>query len=342
MRKKKLLVIALIVGALAAYFAFDYYQKIYGKNVLASGAVFIKTNTSLETLSEQLESMVRSKESFLWVAHKKSFTKPKGGKYVISKDMSNNDLVNLLRSGNQTPVTVTFNNQDYLDKFAGRISEQIEADSAALIAAFLDKNFLEKQGFTSASVLGMFIPNTYQLYWNTSAEDFRDRMLREYKKFWNSDRLRKAKDLDMTPAQVMVLASIVQKETAKKSERPRVAGLYLNRIRRGWPLQADPTVIYALKLKKGRDFVVKRVLYADLKLDSPYNTYTNRGLPPSLIAMPDISSIDGVLNAEKHNYLYMCVNVEKFGYHAFAESQAQHNRNAAKYQRWLNQQGILR
>jgi UPF0755 protein len=191
-------------------------------------------------------------------------------------------------------------------------------------------------------MLGYFVPNTYELFWNTSAEKFRERMFKEYDRFWNENRLKKAKVLKMTPDQVMALASIVMKETPKAVEQPRVAGLYLNRIKIGMPLQADPTIIYILKQIHGQDFVVKRVLKKDLKLKSPYNTYLNRGVPPSLIAMPDISAIDAVLNYERHNYLYMCVNVDKFGYHLFASSLKQHNKNARKYQRWLNQQGIRR
>ncbi|CAN0379653.1 unnamed protein product, partial [Ectocarpus sp. 4 AP-2014] len=150
----------------------------------------------------------------------------------------------------------------------------------------------------------------------------------------------KAKALKLSKEDVITLASIVQKETAQKVERPIVAGLYLNRLNNGWPLQADPTIIYCIKEVKGQDYVVKRVLNADLQINSPYNTYKNRGLPPTLIAMPDISSIDGVLNAQKHNYYYMCVNVDKFGYHSFAKTLAQHNRNAAKYQNWLNKKGV--
>ena len=188
----------------------------------------------------------------------------------------------------------------------------------------------------------MYIPNQYEVYWNTSPDKFKAKMLNEYKKFWNESRVAKAKKLGLTKNQVITLASIVQKETAQKSERPIVAGLYLNRYRDNWPLQADPTVIYAIKEQKGHDVVIKRVLNKDLTIDSPYNTYKNIGLPPTLIAMPDISAIDAVLNAEKHNYYYMCASVEKIGYHEFAKTLAQHNRNAKKYQNWINKRGIVR
>ena len=167
-------------------------------------------------------------------------------------------------------------------------------------------------------------------------------MLGEFNQFWNKSRLLKAKKINLTKNEVITLASIVQKETVKKSERPIVAGLYLNRLKKEWPLQADPTIIYSIKQKKGQNYVVKRVLLVDLEIDSPYNTYQRKGLPPSLISMPDITSIDAVLNAEKHNYYYMCANIEKLGFHSFAKTLSQHNRNANKYHRWLNKQGINR
>ena len=188
----------------------------------------------------------------------------------------------------------------------------------------------------------MYIPNKYEIYWNTSPEKLRAKMLSEYQKFWNENRTAKAKKLGLTKDQVITLASIVQKETAQISERPTVAGLYLNRYNDNWPLQADPTVIYALKEKHGHDKVFKRVLNKDLTINSKYNTYKHTGLPPSLIAMPDISAIDAVLNPEKHNYYYMCASVDNIGYHDFAKTLSQHNRNALKYQNWISKQGIKR
>jgi UPF0755 protein len=167
-------------------------------------------------------------------------------------------------------------------------------------------------------------------------------MLISYYKFWNESRTAKAKKLNLSKEEVIILASIVQKETAQNTERPIVAGLYLNRLKRGWPLQADPTVIYCIKEKKGQDFAVRRVLTADLKIESPYNTYKFKGLPPTLISMPDISSIDGILNAQGHDYLYMCANVDKLGFHVFAKSLSEHNRNATKYHIWMNTQRVHR
>lgn len=339
LKKKHIFYIGL---AILVIISTSVYSKIYGDNVQKSGDVYIFTNDSFKQVVEKLSPYLKNPNSFEWVAGLKKYNSPKSGKYRIEEGTSNNDLINKLRIGSQTPVKVSFNNQDTIEKLAGRIANQIEADSLSLLEAFIDPAFLEKNNLNRASVLQIFIPNTYEYYWNTSAVKFRDRMLANYKKFWNSSRLTKAKALKMSPSEVITLASIVQKETAKREERPVVAGLYLNRLKRGWALQADPTIVYAIKQQKGQDYMVYRVLRTDLDIDSPYNTYKNRGLPPTLIGMPDISSIDAVLNPKKHDYMYMCASVDKFGYHEFAKSLAQHNRNAAKYQRWLSQQRIFR
>ncbi len=328
-----------IVGAIIG---FNYYQKIFGKAVTKETILYISSNDSLTDVKKQLSKSIENPENFIWVANKKKFTTPRGGKYILKEGMSMNDLVNLLRSGNQTPIKISFNNQDTLEKLAGRISEQIETDSISLLQTMLDDTFLKTNGFTKKSALGMYIPNSYEFYWNTSAKKFRSKMLREYKRFWNESRIKKAKNLNLTQDQVITLASIVQKETAQKVERPIVAGLYLNRLKNNWPLQADPTIIYCVKQVNGQDFIVKRVLTKDLEIISPYNTYKNTGLPPTLIAMPDITAIDAVLNYKKHNYYYMCASIEKIGFHEFANSLAQHNRNAAKYQRWISNRGINR
>lgn len=323
-------------------FGYNYYQKIFGQAITKEHVLFITSTDSLLDIKKELEAYSNSPETFLWVAAKKNFSKPKPGRYILTEGMSNNDLVNMLRSGRQTPFKLSFNNQDTLEKFAGRIAEQIEADSISLLNSFKDEKFLKENNLNDKSVLQIFTPNTYEFYWTVSPDKFRTKMLVSYKRFWNTNRLQKAKKLNLTKDEVITLASIVQKETAQNSERPIVAGLYLNRLNKGWPLQADPTIIYCVKEVKGQDYVVKRVLTIDLEINSPYNTYKNKGLPPTLISMPDVSAIDGVLNAEKHNYFYMCANVDKLGYHAFAKSLAQHNRNAAKYHQWMNKQKVNR
>ncbi|CAM1333483.1 endolytic transglycosylase MltG [Tenacibaculum aestuariivivum] len=342
MNKKIIYSVITTVILISGVISFNFYKKIFSKAVIKNGAIYIKSNHSFDDLKQQLSDYITKPENFIWVAEKKKFSKPKGGKYLLKKGMSLNDVVNLLRSGKQTPIKLSFNNQDSLEKLAGRISQQIEADSSSLIKAMVNENFLSKNGFNKKSALGMYIPNSYQFYWNTDAEKFVNKMLIEYNRFWNSERLEKAKNLNLSKKEVITLASIVQKETAQKSERPIVAGLYLNRLKNNWPLQADPTVIYCIKQLKGDQFTVKRVLTKDLEIKSPYNTYKNTGLPPSLIAMPDISSINAVLNYKKHNYYYMCASVDKIGFHDFANTLTQHNRNAAKYQYWISQKGINR
>jgi UPF0755 protein len=265
----------------------------------------------------------------------------KSGRFLFKKGMSAFQLVGAIRRN--IPVKLAFNNQERLENLCERVSSQIEPDTTKLLATFRDTLFLKENDFTKDNVFAMFLPNTYEVYWNISAEKFRDKMLGEYKRFWTEERIAKADALNLTPVQVITLASIVHKETVKKSERPTVAGVYLNRLNIGMALQADPTVIYALKLRdKNFDQIIKRVLYNDLFINSPFNTYQNIGLPPGPIAMPDVDAIDAVLNPTKHDYIYFCASVEKFGYHEFASTITQHNVNAKKYADWLNAQGTKR
>ena len=341
--KKLILLIVGLLFILAGVFAFNYYNKIYKPNTVKEGFVYIPTNSDFNQVENLVRPFLKRVKPFTWVANKKNYPNTiKAGKYHIVEGMNNNDLVNLLRSGKQIPVKLSFNNQDTFEKLAGRVSEQIEADSISLLKAFKNNDFNIEAGFNSKTSIGMYIPNSYEFYWNTSAEAFQNKMLREYKKFWNADRIQKAKKLNLSKNQVITLASIVQKETASVKERPIVAGLYLNRYQDKWPLQADPTIIFALKQRSGNDIVIKRVLTKDLVIDSPYNTYKIVGLPPGPIAMPDISSIDAVLNPTKHDYYYMCASISNIGLHEFAKTLSQHNRNAAKYQQWLNKQGVNR
>jgi len=341
--KKKILLILLIIIVIVSFFGYTFYQKIYQKNVSKTSYIYIPTNASFETVSQLLLPHINNINSFKWVAEKKNYpNKIRAGKFKISAGMNSNDLVNHLRGGKPETITVTFNNQDTFEKLAGRISSQIEADSISILNALKNKTFLTKNGFNSNTALAMYIPNSYDFYWNTSAEKFRNKMLTEYRRFWSNSKIEKAKKQNLTPLQVSILAAIVQKETATINERPIVAGLYLNRLKSFWPLQADPTIIYAVKQKKGQDFEIKRVLNADLTIDSPYNTYANFGLPPGPISMPDISSIQAVLNPKKHPYYYMCASVTNIGQHKFAKTLAQHNKNAREYQRWISKQGINR
>ncbi|WP_411031015.1 endolytic transglycosylase MltG [Spongiimicrobium sp. 3-5] len=344
---KKIVLVVVFLGLIAGgAFSYMVYSAIFSPNTSFTNEqafVFVPSDANFEEVANVLQPLLKDIDSFREVAQRKGYMdNVKGGKYALKKGMNNNEIINTLRSNN-IPVKVSFNNQETLANLAGRIAVQIEADSLTLLSAFKDRKFLGDKNFAPDNALGMYIPNSYELFWNTSAADFRNRMHKEYTRFWNQDRKAKARTLGLAPAQVITLASIVHKETVKVSERPRVAGVYLNRLRKNMLLQADPTVIYALKLhSKDFDRVIKRVLYKDLELDSPYNTYKYAGLPPGPIAMPDISAVDAVLNPEAHDYLYFVADVQNFGFHKFAKTLAQHNRNKAQYVRWINAQNVNR
>ncbi|UGU16270.1 endolytic transglycosylase MltG [Sinomicrobium kalidii] len=344
---RKIVVAILLLGVvLGLFFVYRVYTAIFAPNTGFNNEeayVYVPTDAGFPEVREQLEPLLKNSSSFEKVAEKKGYAaNPRPGKYIIKKGMSNNDIVNTLRSRN-TPVMVSFNNQETLEDLAGRIATQIEADSVALLEVFEDNAFLDSIQLDKNEALSLYIPNSYEFFWNTSAEEFRERMLKEYDRFWNEERLAEAKRLNLDKEEVITLASIVQKETTRVDERPRVAGVYLNRLRKNILLQADPTVIYAIKKHTGDfDTVIKRVLYKDLEIDSPYNTYKYAGLPPGPIAMPDISSIDAVLNPERHDYYYFVANINKPGYHKFSKTLAQHNANKREYVNWLNSQSVHR
>lgn len=341
--KKLYVLIFSLVLIIGLVLAFNFINKIYTSNTSKEGYLYIPTNSNFNDVENLVRPFLKRMKPFGLTAKIKNYSKSiKPGKYHIKEGMSSIELVNLLRSGKQTTVKLSFNNQDTFEKLAGRIASQIEADSISLLNAFNENTFLIESGFNQNTAIGMYIPNSYEFYWNTSAKLFRSKMLNEYKRFWNEDRTEKAKNLNLSKIEVIILASIVQKETSFVSERPTVAGLYLNRLNNQWPLQADPTIIYALKQVQGNDVIIKRVLKKDLDIDSPYNTYKNIGLPPGPISMPDISSIDAVLNRNKHDFFYMCASINTPGQHEFAKTLSQHNKNAAKYQNWLNKQGVNR
>lgn len=335
--------LGLLLGGL---FAAMVYRTFFSPNTSFSNEVayvYLPSDAGFGQVMEQVRPLLKDPDAFEAVARRKQYAnRIKGGRYPIEKGMNNNEIVNSLRSRN-TPVRVSFNNQDTPALLAGRIAGQLEADSIALYQAITDPGFLQANGWTPEQALLPYIPNSYEFYWNTPAAEFRDRMLREYQRFWNGQRLEKAQTQGLSPEEVIALASIVHKETARVEERPRVAGVYLNRLRRGMLLQADPTVIYALKKSTGNwDTIIRRVLFRDLEIDSPFNTYKYPGVPPGPIAMPDISAIEAVLNPEKHAYLYFVADTAKPGFHLFAETLAQHNRNKEQYVRWINAQDIRR
>jgi len=254
----------------------------------------------------------------------------KPGKYILKPNMTNLQTIRLLRSGKQAPVNITFNNVRLISQLGEKITSNLAitpGDFDVALAKFIDTN---EYGFDKKNVIGMFLPNTYEVYYDISADGLIKRMHQEYEKFWNENREQKAQNLNLTRKEVSTLASIVQAESIKKEESPIIAGLYLNRLQKGIPLQADPTLVFA-----SGNFGLKRVLNEHKEIDSPYNTYLNQGLPPGPINMPTINSIDAVLNHKDHNYLYMCAKEDFSGYHNFAATLREHINNANKYQRAL-------
>lgn len=331
---KGLVFLIVIIGVVIAFFARNYLyiskpiiKTADGKDV----SLYIPTGADYQYVKNEifLMNVLKSQDAFDWLAHKRKYDdNVHPGRYVLSDGMTNQQLINMLRMGYQTPVKVIFNNMRTVEQLAGRISEQIEADSVSIINEIYNNESVDAT---------TFIPNTYEFYWNTGADDFVAKMLAEYKRFWNETRLAKAKAIKLTPRQVSILASIVDKETTKTSEMPRIAGVYMNRLNKRWPLQADPTLVFALG-----DYNIRRVLDVHKNIDSPYNTYKYAGLPPGPICIPSIAAIEAVLNAEQHKYFYFCAKDDLSGYHVFAKNISEHNRNAERYRRALNKNNIYR
>ena len=342
----KKIAVAFVLFGLVAIAAFSYY--IYSIMLVSNTAfnskeayVYIPTGASYDEVRNDLEPLLISIDKFDVLAQQKKYmSNVRPGRYRISKGMTNNDIINSLRSQN-IPITVAFNNQHSLRQLAKRISDQIEADSLGLIDSFTDEDFLKTHGFTPQTALSMYLPNSYEFFWNTNPQKFRTKMLKNYRFFWNKKRLEQAKEIGLSQTEIAILAAIVQEESKQKSEQPRVAGVYINRLKNGWPLQADPTLKYAAyQLPAYKNKVIKRVLNKHKKIESPYNTYLNKGLPPGLIAMPDLSVIDAVLNYERHDFFFFAANPKRPGYHNFAKSISGHNKNARSYQDYLSRKGI--
>ena len=345
-RLKKKFYFIIFISVLISVYVINNFLTYFSNNTdfdFKEITFFIDNDDNIDSLAIKLQPYLKSTNNFIKAAKKKGYTNNiKSGKYLIKKGSSNNDIINNLRI-NRLTVKVVFNNQERLEDLASRVSKQIMADSISLIKSFLDSDFLNKKGFNSLNALSMYIPNTYDLYWDVSPEKFRDRMWNEYNSFWTKDLEIKAKKINLSKIEVYILASIVQKESSKEIEKSKIAAVYLNRIKRNMKLQADPTVIYAMK-KESNNFkkIIKRVLYKDLKIKSRYNTYYNKGLPPSPICMPDVSSIKAVLNPENHTYLYFVVDPQNPGFHLFSKDLVQHNKNKRKYTNWLNKKKIFR
>lgn len=336
---KRILLAILIISVIGGVFAYHKYTRIMSPNVpekLENSVVYIPTNSSFSDVvnilhaNNQIIDTVSFREVSEMMNYKRNIIK--AGRYRISPSWSNRSLISHLRAGRQEPINLVLNNGWLLEDVAARASQFIEPDSTDLINLFLDEQYIKNSGYTTETLMSLFIPNTYECYWNTNEKAFFERMLKEHDKFWNSnDRLSKADHLDMTTNEVYTLASIVEREISKDTEKRRVAGLYLNRIRDGMKLDADPTAKFAT-----RDYKATRILYKHIRFESPYNTYLHKGLPPGPISMASIKSIDAVLDSENHNFYYMCVDPDNPGYHVFAETLKEHNRNAKRYHRWLD------
>ncbi len=333
-------IILIIIAVVGGFFVYKAYLSAYSSNVSTDKEefIYVPTGSDYEDLLNILENsgFVNDMNSFEEIAKVKKFgEKINPGKYKLTNGMSNNDLVNMFRSGNQTPVKVTFISVRTLNILAGKAAANIEADSAEIAQLLNNKEIAEKYGFNKQTFCSMFIPNTYEFWWNTSAEEFVQRMADEYKKFWNAERKNKAKSLGLSQSQISTLASIVESETQKNDEKARVAGVYINRLKKDWLLQADPTVKFAVG-----DPTLKRILNKHLEVNSPYNTYKHKGLPPGPICIPSTSSLEAVLNYEHHNYMYFCAKEDFSGYHNFAVTNAQHSANATRYHNALRKAGI--
>jgi len=336
-----------IIGGIALFilacsFGYTIYVKALAPNTpatLENAILLIPAGSTVESIIDSLEhnGQILHEKNFRWTAEKMGYDEAsiRRGRYKIAPLSSNRTIISLLRGGNQVPIQVTVQNVRTIEQMCGRVGAKFEFDSIDLLQYF-DQQFDTLAGTIRETRLTRFIPNTYEFYWTTSPEDFCKRMLKEYDRFWTAERKRKADSLGLSPEQVYTLASIIEKETNYNAEKPRMAGVYLNRLRDGIPLQADPTIVFALG-----EFELRRVLYGHLQIDSPYNTYKNPGLPPGPIFMPGIPSIDAVLNREEHDYIYFCARPTEDGPgHAYAVSLPAHNENARRYQAWLNKQGI--
>lgn len=336
-------IISIIIISISALILTMAYLVKFSPVVKHKTTIYIDHNKNYDNFIEELEPELNHPSLFKFIAQLKHYPELiKSGKYELNPSENLIESINKLRIGQQQAVSLKFNNQQNLKELSLRISEQLDLSSEDLYSEMLNQDFLNKSGFNKQTALAMYLPNTYKVYWNISPKKLVERMHKEYSKFWTSQRIALAKKQELTPLEVSILASIVQKETSYTPERPDVAGLYLNRIHSGMPLQADPTVIYVLKQKYGQDFEVKRVLNKDLSIKSPYNTYLHKGLPPGPIFMPDISSIEAVLNPRQHQYLYMCASTTNIGQHKFAKTLSQHNKNANQYRKWIQSQGIMR
>lgn len=333
---KKKLIIFLVGSTLLITFTFYAYQIFFTPNILVDRddqLFVIKSGATFRQVQEDLGRgrFVNDMVSFSFLARLYDYDKAiKPGRYHLSRNMTNLQAIKLLRAGIQEPVNITFSYVRLISELGERITKNLSISSDQFYNALNKFIATNDEGFNKDNILCMFIPNTYEVYYNITADELIQRMNREFDVFWNEERRSKARKIGLSPIEVSILASIVQAETVKEDEAPKIAGLYLNRLKRDIALQADPTLVFAVG-----DFSLKRVLNEHKQVDSPYNTYKHTGLTPGPINMPQISSIDAVLNAESHNYIYMCAKEDFSGYHNFTSTLSEHLINARNYQRAL-------
>ena len=344
MKNKNFLAVGLIIGSmLVSSFSFYFWQVVYTPNILINkeDLVFnIPTGANFKYVQNSLYDLgiVNDLVSFSFLSKLKRYDQSiKPGSYLLQADMSNRDAINMLRSGDQVPIKLTYSNVRSLEVLAAKIASYLEFDSATMMSNLSNSDVASSYGFTKETFMCMFLPNTYEVYITDRPVVVLDRIYSAYKLFWNPERLAKAATLNLTPEEVIVLASIVDAETNQMDEAPTVAGVYINRLTKNIKLQADPTLIFALG-----DYTIKRVLYKHMQVDSPYNTYKYAGLPPGPINIPSIAAIEAVLNYAKSDYLYFCANPDFTGNHIFARSLSQHNKNARLLHLALNKKKIYK
>ena len=337
-KSKKVLILLLSVTALLVLsFGFVFLMPNFSPKEGKTTYLLLPDNTAYSEVVDQLEEKtdIFSTLSFNLAAKMLKFSEVKSGRYKISSGMNNFKLIRALKNGIQTPVQLRINNIRTKEQLAGKLAAQLMTDSVKFLSLLNDTAFLSGINLNPSNSISVFLPNTYEIFWNTNEKKLFERMNREYEKFWTDTRKQLAAAIPLTPGEVITLASIVDEETNSKNEKSIVAGLYINRLKKRMPLQADPTIKFAMG-----DFTIKRVLYVHLQTDSPYNTYKYAGLPPGPIRIPNLETIDAVLNYYKSNYLYMCAKETLNGEHNFAANWAEHQQNAAKYQKALNERGI--
>ena len=328
--------IAILLLGIAGIAHIYYYFFAQPFQITETTYIYIDQNDNIDSVYHKIIEAGNPKQmhGFESLVKYKGYT-PKTGCYVIKPTDNMRYLHRRLSMGYQTPVKLTIGSVRTLDRMARNIARQLMIDSTEVAKLIADTAYIHRIGYTKETLPALFIPNTYEVYWNLSAEDFMQRMLKENKAFWNEKRTKQAEAIGLTPIEVATLASIVEEETANQAEKPVVAGLYINRLHKGMLLQADPTVKFSMG-----NFELRRILYRHLEVDSPYNTYKYAGLPPGPIRVPSYQGLESVLNYTKHNYLYMCAKEDFSGTHNFAVTSAQHAANARKYQQALNRRGI--